>query len=174
MVKMTPLYILIILLIAALVFKCDNSKSAKLIHKTVRDTVLIMDTFHHESIKFDTIIVTDTDTLIERGYYSNSEYHYKINDSLLTGTIIAKTPFKPSIDFKYTIKSYTIKDSVYTVKQSLKGFYYGGGLSVKPLLNQMYIGVSYHDNKNQMFDLSIGRDFQGERNIISIGYKKRF
>lgn len=175
--KQLPIYIIIVLLIAVLVFKCDSKPSkvrtiTNLIEHT--DTIVRYDTIEHNSLKIDTIVLTNTDTIIKGVKFNNSEYHYKINDSVLDGTIVAKSPFKPDIDFNYTIKNHTIKDSVYLEKRVYKGFYYGGEIVVQPLLSQMFIGVSYQDNKAQIFDLSVGRDFQNESNIIKIGYKKRF
>ncbi len=176
MVKIVPIYIIIFLLIAVLVFRCDTKEPIRNISNVIvyRDTIIKVDTVNHYNIKVDTVFKTDTDTLIEYGYYNNAEYHYKINDSVLDGTIVAKAPFKPEIDFKYKLKNYTIKDSVYVEKTKLRGFYYGGEMVVHPLLSQMFVGVAYQDNRGQIFDVSVGRDFQNESNLIKLGYKKRF
>lgn len=178
MVKVIPIYIVIFLLIALLVFRCDSTpkESIRTVKNVVEyhDTIVRVDTVNHYKIDVDTVIKTNTDTLIEYGYYDNSEYHFKINDSVLDGTIVAKSPFKPEIDFNYTLKSYTIKDSTVITNKDLRGFYYGGEMVVHPLLSQMFIGVSYQDNRGQIFDVSVGRDFQNESNLIKLGYKKRF
>ncbi len=174
MVKVIPIYIVIFLLIAVLVFKCDSKPKESNSIIEYRDTTIQYVNVYHESIELDTIIETKTDTLIEYGYYNNDEYHFKINDSLLDGVIVAKSPFKPEIDFNYTLKNYTLKDSTVITKRDLRGFYYGGEIMVEPLLSQMFIGVAYQDNKGQIFDISIGRDFQSESNLIKLGYKKRF
>ncbi len=174
MVKVIPIYIVIFLLIAVLVFKCDNKpKESKSIIE-YRDTTIQYVNVYHDSIELDTIIETKTDTLIKYGYYNNAEYHFKINDSLLDGVIVATSPFKPEIDFNYTLKNYTLKDSTVVTKQDLRGFYYGGEIVVEPLLNQMFIGVAYMNKRGDLFDISVGRDFQTESNLIKLGYKKRF
>lgn len=180
MVKVVPIYIVIFLLIAVLVFKCDNkpNESVRTIKSVVEfhDTIIQYVDVHHESIQLDTVI--SLDTLIQIEYqeygYALNEHHYKINDSLLTGTIIAKSPFKPEIDFNYTLKNYTIKDSTVVTKQDLRGFYYGGEIVVHPLLSQMFTGIGYMNKKGDLFDVSVGRDFQNESNLIKLGYKKRF
>ena len=177
MVKVIPIYIIIILLIAVLVFKCDTPKPS-VIYKTIHTSDTIIDTLRvsHTNLEVDTIIKLDTLVKIEfqKHGYALHEYHYKIKVSLLDGTIIAKSPFKPDIEFNYNLKSVTIKDSIHTKEQVLKGFYYGGELMVMPLLSQMFIGVAYQDNRGQIFDIAVGRDFQNESNLIKLGYKKRF
>ena len=177
MVKVIPIYIIIILLLVLLIFKCDGSDSTTVYRTThTSDTIIKTLEVNHTSLKVDTFYVLDT--LIKFDYqpdgYALHEYHYKINDSLLNGTITAKCPFKPEIDFKYKLKQFTIKDSTHTKERVLKGFYYGGELMVMPLLSQMFIGVAYQDNKGQIFDIAVGRDFQNESNLIKLGYKKGF
>ena len=104
--KSLPIYILVILLIAILVFKCDNEPSKTTYEPyevlyEVHDTTIQYVNVYHESLRVDTIIRTDFDTIINDYNYTLSEYHYKINDSILDGTIVALSPFKPIIDFKY-------------------------------------------------------------------------
>ena len=168
----------IIALFIALFFTCNKPQKivtkSEIIHST--DTIVKFDTVNRVNLQVDTVI--DLDTLIQIEFqeygYALHEYHYKINDSLLTATIIAKSPFKPDIDFNYNIKQFTIKDSVFVKEKSLKGFYYGGEAVVYPLLSQMFISVAYQDNRGQLFDISLGRDFDNKTNLIKLGYKKRF
>lgn len=180
MVKIIPIYILVIILIALVVFKCGSKTQTETIYKTVHttDTLINYVDVEHTNLKVDTVIKTDSIVVLDLDTheygYALHEYHYKINDSLLNATIIAKSPFKPDIDFKYKLKNFTIKDSVYTEKTQLKGFYYGGEIVLHPLLNQMFIGVAYQDNKGQIFDVSIGRDFVQNNNLLKVGFKKRF
>ena len=172
--KHVPIYIILVLLI--LLLTCNNKTEYKPIkeyyHTT--DTIIRVDTFTHNDLRVDTIIKTDTDTLIEYGYYNNSEYHYLIDDSLLTGTIIAKAPFKPVIDFNYSLKSYTIKDSIYVKEKPLKGFYYGGSVSVNPLIQNLEANLAYQNNKGSIFKVGLGYDFNHNNKLITIGYLKRF
>lgn len=159
---------------AVLYFSSKPIESKDII-KIYRDTILRIDSFYITNIKLDTVIQTKTDTLFFNGYeIPISEYHYKINDSLLTGTIIAKAPFKPSIDFKYNIKSYTIKDSIYIEKTPLNAFYYGGEVVVSPLFSQIYLGLDYQDKKGSIYGFAVGRDFELKNNLIKLSYKKRF
>jgi len=172
--------IIIIVLLILLFFTCN--KPPKTVTKSevyhTSDTIIKFDTVHHTRLKvnniidLDTVVMYQVDTF-EYGFALH-EYHYKINDSLLNATIVAKSPFKPDIDFNYNIKQFTIKDSVFVKEKSLKGFYYGGEAVVYPLLSQMFIGVAYQDNRGQLFDISAGRDFENKTNLIKLGYKKRF
>ena len=177
MAKIIPVYIILILLLVLLIFKCDSPKSTTVYRTThTSDTIVKTIEVNHTSLKVDTFYVLDT--LVKFEYkpngYALHEYEYKINDSLMNGVITAKSPFKPDVNFKYKLKQFTIKDSIHTKEDVLKGFYYGGELMVLPLLSQMFVGVAYQDNKGQIFDISVGRDFQNESNLIKLGYKKRF
>ena len=173
--KTAPIYILIILLIAVLVFKCDNKPSSTSnqyvpydVLIEVHDTIISIDTFNHYRI------IVDLDTVINDYKYKLSEYHYKIQDSVLDGTIVATSPFKPDIDFTYKLKTYTIKDSTVLRENNYRGLLYGGRIAVSPLLTQMSVTGAYQFKRGDIIDLSLGRDFQNNYNIITVGYMKRF
>ena len=173
--KHVPIYIILVLLI--LLLTCNNNSEPvnpviEYVHHT--DTILRIDSFYHTNIEVDTVIKTATDTLIRYGNYNISEYHYIIDDSLLSGEVIAKAPFKPVIDFKYKLKSYTIKDSIYIKEMSLKGFLYGGQISITPLISIIEANIAYQSNKGDIFKAGYGYDFNNKNRIITIGYLKRF
>ncbi len=128
-----------------------------------------------KDIQTDTVIQLHTDTFVFKGHkVPISEYRYPINDSLLKGTIIAKAPFKPVIDFKYTLESHTLKDSIYIEKTPLNGFYYGAEVMAYPLLSQMFLSLDYQNKKGAIIGVAVGRDFTHENNLIKLSYKKRF
>lgn len=173
--KHIPIYIILGLII--LLLTCNgNEKNSTPIeeyhHST--DTIVRVDSFYLKDIHVDTVIKTDTDTLIEYGSYNISEYHYVIDDSLLSGEVIAKAPFKPSVDFKYKLKSYTIKDSTYIKEKSLKGFLYGGEVSVKPLITNIQGNLAYQNDRGDIFKIGLGYDFSNQNQLITVGYLKRF
>ena len=172
--KHVPIYIILVLLIILLTCntRTDYKPIKEYYHST--DTIVRIDTFNHTDIVVNTIVKTNTDTLIEYGYYNNSEYHYIIDDSLLTGEIIAKAPFKPVIDFKYKLNSYTIKDSVYVKEKSYRGFLYGGTVSVDPLLSIIEANIAYQNKKGDLFKVGLGYDFTNKNRLISVGFLKRF
>ena len=170
---------LVILLILVLTFfllhfgsKPTEVKEVKIVY---RDTIIKVDSFYLKDIQTDTIIQLHTDTFVFNEYkVPISEYHYKINDSLLKGTIIAKAPFKPVIDFKYNLESYTLKDSIYIEKTPLKGFYYGAEVMAYPLISQIFLSLDYQNKKGAIIGVAVGRDFTNENNLIKLSYKKRF
>ena len=99
---------------------------------------------------------------------------YKIEDSLLIGTIRATSPIKPIINFDYYLKSFEIKDSVHVIKSDLRGFYYGGDIIISPMLKEAYIGLGYMNKKGDLLDISVGKEFSTNTNLIKLGFKKRF
>ena len=88
--------------------------------------------------------------------------------------LIYYSPIKPIINFDYYAKSFEIIDSTVAIKSDLRGFYYGGSVIVSPLLNSAFIGVSYMTKKGDIIDLSIGKEFSTNTNLIKLGIKKRF
>lgn len=179
--KAAPIYILIIILIGLLVFKCDNKPTTSgkgyipyEVLVEIHDTIERIDTFHHHHIKLDSVHITDIDTVINDYKYTLGEYHFPIKDSLLDGVIIARSPFKPIIDFKYKVKSYTIKDSTILRENNYSGFLYGGRVAVSPLLTQMSVGVSKQFRSGDLLNIEVGRDFSNELNIVTLSFYKRF
>lgn len=171
-------YIIALIVLAGtffMVFFKPSNSSIETVREVYRDTIIKVDSFYLTDIQTDTIIQLHTDTFVFEGHkVPISEYHYPINDSLLKGTIIAKAPFKPVIDFKYTLESYTLKDSVYIEKTPLNGFYYGAEVMAYPLLSQMFLSLDYQNKKGAIIGVAVGRDFIHENNLIKLSYKKRF
>ena len=158
-----------------LLFFGSKPVEVKTVREVYRDTIIQVDSFYLTDIQTDTVKELHTDTFFFEGHkVPMSEYHYPINDSLLKGTIIAKAPFKPVIDFKYTLESYTLKDSIYIEKTPLNGFYYGAEVMAYPLLSQMFLSLDYQNKKGAIIGVAVGRDFTHENNLIKLSYKKRF
>ena len=125
----------------------------------VTDTIVRYDTIVHNNLRVDTVVRLDYDTIINGVSFDVNEYEYKINDSLLVGTIRATSPIEPLINFDYYVKSFEVKDSVHVIKSDLRGFYYGGSVIVSPLLNSAFIGVGYMYRKGDFLNISTGKDF---------------
>lgn len=164
----------------ALLLTCNNKplNPTKIIHHT-SDTTIVYDTIvdtlvvHHTKItpsKVDTLVLSDSNTY-------KHKYYYPINDSLLEGVIIAKSNDRPEMAFNYKLKNYhtstttTIKD---TIVLSNRGFLYGGDVAISPLFSQISASISYQFNKGSIIDLSVGRDFNHNHNIIRLGYRRKF
>ena len=125
-------------------------------------------------MRVDTVFKTDYDTIINGISFDVNNYTFKVNDSLLAGTITATSAIKPIISFDYYVKSFEVKDSVTLIRRDLSGFYYGGSVIVSPLLNSAFVGLGYMNKKGNIVDLSIGKDFATNTNLIKLSYKKRF
>jgi len=166
-------------IVLLLFFTCRKSPTpSKIIYHTsdtitIHDTIVDTLTFHHTNIlpiHVDRMDLSDTNTF-------EYKYYYPIKDSLLDGVIIAESNDRPKIDFNYTLKNYhtttttTITD---TFMISNHGFLYGGDVVVSPLLTQVSVGLSYQFKRGDLIDLSIGRDFNFNQNIIRLGYRRRF
>ena len=166
-----PLYAIIVLLLV--LFTCNKPTKKTIVTEHYRDTIVIHDTFNHSTLRVDTFYSLNYDTIIEGKGFDVNMYEYKINDSLLTGTIRATSPVEPLINFDYYVKSFKVKDSVRVIKSDLRGFYYGGSLVVSPVLNSVFIGLGYMNKKGDIIDLSIGKDFSNNTNLLKLGFKKR-
>jgi hypothetical protein len=165
--KHLPIYIIIALLLVLLTCNKPNKHTVSTI--AIHDTIIRVDTFNHTDIVVDTVVMMGYDTIINNIAYPVNKYEYKINDSLLDGVIVATSPFRPKLDFKYTLKSFEVKETI--IKRDLRGFYYGGELV---LLNQAFIGLGYMNNKGDLLNLSVGKDFATNTNLIKAGFYKRF
>lgn len=167
-------------LMLLLLFTCNNKPSkpsvvishtsdTTIVHDTIVDTLIVQHT-HIIPSKIDTLILSDSNTF-------RHKYYYPVKDSLLDGLITAKSNDRPQIDFKYKLKNYhtstytTIKD---TIVISNHGFMYGGDVVVSPLLSEISVAASYQNKKGNLFDLSIGRNFTLNQNIIKLGYRRKF
>tara|TARA_R110000765_G_scaffold90487_4_gene172228 strand:+ start:894 stop:1412 length:519 start_codon:yes stop_codon:yes gene_type:complete len=171
--KHLPIYIIIILVVA-LLFTCNKKPIHTETITTIHDTTVHVDSFTHTDLRVDTVFRLDYDTIIQGVAFDVNNYTYKIKDSLLVGTITATSPIKPIINFDYYIKSFEIKDSTVIIRSDLRGFYYGGELVVQPLLNQAYIGLGYMTKRGDLINLSLGKDFSTNTNLIKAGFYKKF
>jgi hypothetical protein len=167
-----PLYAIIILLLV--MFTCNKPARDTVQIESFRDTLIRYDTINHTNLRCDTVFKLDYDTIINNLSYPINKYQYKIKDSLLDGVIIVKSPFKPSVNFDYTLKTFEVKDSTVSFKSDLRGFYYGGSVIISPLLSSAFVGVGYMNKKGNIINLSIGKDFATNTNLIQLGFKKRF
>jgi len=181
----------LIILIAILLFLkgCDNKP--KEVIKTVHtiDTIYKSDTIINYIEKEHTnltpnVIIKDTSFKHDRIDLSDtsvfwSTYIYKIKDSLLNATISAYSQTRPQIDFKYTLKNFTIKDtilikdSIYTEKLINKNqLFFGSEVVVKPMFTQLYLGLDFKHKKGHLFNISAGYDLRDNEPLIKVGYKR--
>ena len=169
--------IILIALIGYFVFirKGKSTHSSSLIIEEVHDTIPLWDTVRIKPVPLDTFYKTIRDTFLKEGTYNINKYEYKINDSLLSGTIFATSPIKPEIDFKYTVKSFNIKDSI--VIQELKdyrGLFYGGSILIKPFATEVYFDAAKSFKNGNQINASIGRNLEDKRTVFKIGFLKKF
>tara|TARA_R110001632_G_scaffold195229_1_gene316817 strand:- start:1476 stop:2015 length:540 start_codon:yes stop_codon:yes gene_type:complete len=156
-------------------FKGKNTHTSSLIIDEVHDTIIIIDSFEVKTLVVDTFYSTKYDTFIREGTYPINKYEYKIKDSLLDGLIIASSPFKPVIDFKYTVKSFNIKESITLQPPTdYSGLFYGGSIVLSPFATELYLdGAKSFKNGNQI-NLSIGRNFEQKITLYKIGFLRKF
>ena len=156
--KQLPVYILIIVFVF---FSLRPPKPAKKITSTTYDTIVFHDTINN--LKVDTIINTIHDTVINNIPYTLKKFEYSVEDSLLNASITITSPFKPLLDFKYSVNTINRID---TLKTNLKGFYYGG--SYNPIINEIAASGGYMNNKGNLFTLSLGYK------VVRVGYLRKF
>ena len=106
--KQFPVYILIIVFV---LFSLRPPKPAKIITKTSYDTIVFHDTI--TNLKVDTIYNTIHDTIINNVSYPIKKFDYTIKDSLINANISIFSPFKPRLDFGYSINSINRFNSIY-------------------------------------------------------------
>lgn len=103
-------------------------------------------------------------------------FYYVKKDSLLDGSILVNALERPhSVNFEYSFKQKTIKDSVYVEKVISKSKLFGGGeVVVDPMMSQMYLGLDYYHKEGHLFNFSLGYDLQNKNKLIKFGYKREF
>ena len=106
----TLLLIISVTLSALLYSSCNRTNPTETIIERYTDTIVRYDTILHNNLRVDTFVRLDYDTIINGVSFDVNEYEYKINDSLLVGTIRATSPVKPIINFDNYVKSFEIKD----------------------------------------------------------------
>lgn len=181
-------YLIIALsVIVVILFVLRGCEKPKETVKTVRytDTIIQIDTVINEVTKIHTKL-KPTYVFIDSSRMDLSDtnefrhtFVYNIHDSLLNATISVKeTDYMPELDFKYTLKNFTInntttiKDSVYTKEQILTNkLYIGGSFVHNSIVNYAFLGVSFAEKNGNLFDVGVGVSLYG--NITyQVGYKK--
>ena len=156
--KQLPIYILIIVFV---LFSLRPPKPSEVVTSTTYDTIVFHDTINN--LKVDTIYNTIHDTIINNIPYTLKKFEYSVEDSLLNASIIITSPFKPLLDFKYSVNTINRID---TLKTDLKGFYYGG--TYNPIINEIALTGGYMNPKGNLFTLSLGYK------VVRVGYLQRF
>lgn len=177
---------LFILVVILLILKgCENKP--KEVIKTVRftDTIIQIDTVINEVTNIHTklkptYVYLDTNRidLSDTNEFKHT-FVYNIHDSLLNATISVKeTDYYPELDFKYTLKNFTInntttiKDSTYTKEQILTNkLYIGGSFVHNSIVNYAFLGVSFAEKHGNLFDVGVGTSQNGDI-TYQVGYKK--
>lgn len=173
--KHVPIYIILVLLL--LVVTCSDNKTScidrtkavveydtTIIHHTIRDTIT----------SFDTIVKNTRDTIVDSVKYSLNEYHYKVNDSLITGEIVVEAPFNPILRYELTANSFHTTEYTKETITNLRGFLYGGQITIDPLLTNLQGTLAYQNKRGSMYSLGLGFDFTNKNRLISVGYLKKF
>jgi hypothetical protein len=146
------------------------------------DTVFVQES--HKDLQPTSITVVDSSFKPEGMDLSDtnvfwSDYVYTVKDSLLEATILARSQTRPIIDLDYKLKTFNqvdtlmIKDSVYVEKVIDKNkLFFGGGLSVRPMMRQVYVGANFYEKHGNLFEANVAYDFNSNSPIVSVGYKK--
>lgn len=146
------------------------------------DTIFVQES--HKDIQPSSVTVVDSSFKPEGMDLSDtnvfwSDYVYNIKDSLLEATISARSQTRPIISLDYKLKTFhqvdtlRIKDSVYIEKQIDKNkLFLGGGISVQPMMRQVYVGANFYEKHGNLFEANLAYDFNTSSPIISVGYKK--
>lgn len=113
-------------------------------HKNLQPDVIIVDSLPKETILSD---FSDTSIFF-------STYVYKVKDSLLDATISAYSQTRPQIDFNYTLKNYTIHDTL-LIKDSVFR---------QDIKNAFYIGAEISGNKTN-FGFSPSLTFSHKKGV---------
>ena len=172
--KQVPIYILIGIVIC--LFTCNNSNThsieERIVTSVIHDTLITTYTITDTLVQYDTtIFVRDTiicDTV------SVQEYVYDINDSLITGQIIVQGISNPNLKYTLTTKAFHTTKHTEIIEKNLRGFLYGGQITVEPIMSQFEINIAYQNKQGNIFKLGGGFDFYNSNPIITIGYLKRF
>lgn len=151
-----------------------NTHTSSLIIEEIHDTIIKHDTVKLKELIPYEVIETKTDTFLKEGIYNFKDYEYKINDSLLTGTIFARSLTDPKIKIEYNVKSFEIKDSIVIQPQNnLKGLFYGGSLVVNPFATEVYFDAAKSFKNGNQLNFSIGRNFEAKRTVFKVGFLKK-
>lgn len=145
--KTKEIIILVLIGVIVYLYQCRKPKIKEVPKEVIfTDTIFKTDTFinyiykEHKDLQPDVIIVDSlpfNDILNDFNDTSVffSTYIYEVKDSLLEASISAYSQTRPKIDFEYTLKNFTIKDtiiikdSVHTFEQAKNHFYFGAEVS---------------------------------------------
>ena len=170
--KHVPIYILLVLIIVLLFRGCDSGA-------TTNKATIERDTITYTHILRDTIIHYDTaiylrDTILSNDTLPVNLYTYNIEDSLVKGTITMQGVFNPNLSYDLAFKSFHTTQHTKEVERNLRGFLYGGQLTVEPLMSQLEINLAYQFKRGDIIKAGLGYDFNQQNPIITIGFLKRF
>ena len=172
--KQVPIYILIVVVIC--LFTCNDSNTHSIeerdITSVISDTLITTYTITDTLVQYDTI-VSLRDTFICDTVTMN-EYVYDIDDSLITGEIVVQGISNPNLKYSLSTKSFHTTKHTTVTEKNLRGFLYGGEITVQPILNTMQFKVAYQNKKGNIYNLGAGFDFYNTNPIVTIGYLKRF
>ena len=171
--KYVPIAILLVFIVSLLT--CNSSTTSVI--NSVK-TVITNDTTVIYTVKTDTVIRYDSiislrDTII-CDTLTISKYIHNIDDSLITGTIVIESALKPILTYELTTKSFHTDKTITKTITNLKGFMYGGGLTVEPLLSQLEINAAYQFKRGNILSLGLGYDFQNQNQLIKVNFLKKF
>ena len=139
-----------------------------------RDTIVSYRTVSDTVVEYNTVVDSIHDTIINNVSYPVNEYTFNVVDSVINGTITVQSPFKPVLRYELTTQSKTITKHTTTTITNLKGFMYGGQLTVEPILSQIEINIAYQNKKGNIYKVGGGYDFHQQKPIVTIGLLKRF
>ena len=170
--KHVPIYILLVLIIALLFRGCESGQSTNeviITNDTIVNTYTITDTI----VRYDTAMYV-RDTILNNDTLQVNVYTYAIEDSLVKGTITMEGVFNPNLSYDLAFKSFHTTQHTKVIEKNLRGFLYGGQLTVEPLVSQLEINLAYQFKQGNIIKAGLGYDFNQQNPIITIGFLKRF
>lgn len=171
--KHVPIYIILVLLF--LLLTCNNNGVRNTTTVVTKHDTTVVNHVITDTVKlFDTVVRNVRDTIVEGFEFQMHEFHHTIDDSLISGTITVEAPFNPLLKYSLNAKSFHTTKTTEIKETSLKGFLYGGEITVLPLLNTMQLNVAYQSNVGDVYKVGYGYDFTHSNRVLSIGYLKRF
>ena len=161
--KTKEIIILVLIGVVVYLYQCRKPK-IKEVPKEVRftDTIFKTDTFvnyiykEHKDLQPNKVIkdtsrgIDLSDTNVFWRYWV-----YNITDSLLEAKITAHSQTRPSLDFQYTLKNFTIKDTI-IIKDSVHTF--------EKAKNHLYFGAEVSGSQNR-FGFSPSFTFSQKKGI---------
>jgi hypothetical protein len=177
LIKSIPICIILVLIL--ITFTCNDEIGTRSESNIIKEVVT-----HDTTIV--TITITDTltvpykvvesirDTIYRSVDFPINEYHYTIDDSLIAGTIVVEAPFNPVLKYSLTSKTFNTTTKVEKTERNLRGFLYGGQVSVVPLISNIEANIAYQNKRGDIIKLGLGYDFTHNNKLITVGLLKRF